>query len=116
MNKDPQQELRDVVGRVRAYLTLQQELGLERTDLRWPEPVAAVRPTLEVVREELGDCTRCKLHAHRTQIVFGVGNPNAGLVFVGEAPGAAEDAQGEPSVRRAGTLLTALIEGRGSRR
>jgi hypothetical protein len=116
MDKDPQQELRDVVGRVRAYLTLQQELGLERTDLRWPEPVAAARPTLEGVREELGDCTRCKLHAHRTQIVFGVGNPNAGLVFVGEAPGADEDAQGEPFVGRAGQLLTKIIEAMGMRR
>jgi DNA polymerase len=61
------------------------------------------------VREELGECTRCKLHTGRTQIVFGVGNPKAKLVFVGEAPGADEDAQGEPFVGRAGRLLTDII-------
>jgi len=119
MDKDPQQELREIVGQVRAHLALQQELGLEHTDLRWPEsaaPSAAARPTLEQVRAELGECTRCKLHRHRKQIVFGVGNPNAGLVFVGEAPGADEDAQGEPFVGRAGQLLTKIIEAMGMRR
>jgi uracil-DNA glycosylase family 4 len=57
----------------------------------------------------LGDCQRCKLAPHRTQIVFGVGNPNAELVFVGEAPGRDEDHQGEPFVGRAGQLLTEII-------
>jgi DNA polymerase len=67
--------------------------------------------TLALVREELGDCTRCKLHSlGRRQIVFGVGNPNADLMFVGEAPGADEDIQGEPFVGRAGQLLTKIIE------
>jgi DNA polymerase len=66
---------------------------------------------LKAVREDLGDCTRCKLHAlGRKQIVFGVGNPNADLMFVGEAPGADEDVQGEPFVGRAGQLLTKIIE------
>jgi len=65
--------------------------------------------SLEAVRAELGDCTRCKLAGHRTQIVFGVGNPKARLVFVGEAPGRDEDAQGEPFVGRAGQLLTEII-------
>jgi uracil-DNA glycosylase len=119
MGKDPQQELREIVGQVRAYLARQQELGLEHTDLRWPEPAApsaAARLTLEQVRAELGECTRCKLHRHRKQIVFGVGNPNTGLVFVGEAPGADEDAQGEPFVGRAGQLLTKIIEAMGMRR
>jgi DNA polymerase len=119
MEKDPEQVLRDIAGQVRAHLALQQELGLEHTDLRWPEPPAApvaARPTLEQVRADLGECTRCKLHRHRTQIVFGVGNPNAGLVFVGEAPGADEDAQGEPFVGRAGQLLTKIIEAMGMRR
>jgi uracil-DNA glycosylase family 4 len=60
----------------------------------------------------IGPCTRCKLHAMgRTQVVFGVGNPQARLMFVGEAPGADEDAQGEPFVGRAGQLLTRIIEG-----
>jgi DNA polymerase len=119
MDKDPRQELREIVGRVRAHLERQQELGLERADLRWPEPQApsaAPRPTLEQVRADLGECTRCKLHRHRTRIVFGVGSPSASLVFVGEAPGADEDAQGEPFVGRAGQLLTKIIEAMGMRR
>ena len=63
------------------------------------------------IRGEIGDCTRCKLHMlGRQQIVFGVGNANADLMFVGEAPGADEDIQGEPFVGRAGQLLTKIIE------
>jgi DNA polymerase len=119
MERHPKEELRDIVSQVRAHLTLQQELGLEHIDLRWPEakvPTEVARPTLEHVRAELGDCTRCKLHTGRTQIVFGVGNANAALVFVGEAPGADEDAQGEPFVGRAGQLLTKIIEAMGMRR
>jgi DNA polymerase len=69
-----------------------------------------VRPTLEQVREALGDCTRCRLAGGRTQIVFGVGNPNADLLFVGEGPGEQEDLQGIPFVGRAGELLTKMIE------
>jgi DNA polymerase len=66
--------------------------------------------SLTEIREDIGDCTRCKLHTQgRKQIVFGVGNPNADLMFVGEAPGADEDAQGEPFVGRAGQLLTKMI-------
>jgi DNA polymerase len=66
---------------------------------------------LKAIREDLGDCTRCKLHAlGRKQIVYGVGNPSADLMFVGEAPGADEDIQGEPFVGRAGQLLTKIIE------
>jgi uracil-DNA glycosylase len=66
---------------------------------------------LVAVRTEIGDCTRCKLHGQgRKQIVFGVGNPNADLMFVGEAPGADEDIQGIPFVGRAGQLLTKIIE------
>ena len=70
------------------------------------------RPTrLISVRTDIGDCTRCKLHTlGRKQIVFGVGNPNADLMFVGEAPGADEDVQGMPFVGRAGQLLTKIIE------
>ena len=64
------------------------------------------------IRTDIGaDCSRCKLHTlGRKQIVFGVGNPNADLMFVGEAPGADEDIQGEPFVGRAGQLLTKIIE------
>ena len=66
---------------------------------------------LAAIRADIGDCTRCKLHTlGRQQIVFGVGNPNADLMFVGEAPGADEDEQGIPFVGRAGQLLTKIIE------
>ncbi|HEY4709256.1 MAG TPA: uracil-DNA glycosylase [Candidatus Acidoferrales bacterium] len=73
--------------------------------------------TLERIRDDIGpNCTRCKLHKARTKIVFGVGNPKAELVFVGEGPGRDEDAQGEPFVGRAGKLLTQMIEAMGLRR
>jgi uracil-DNA glycosylase len=77
-------------------------------------PLAFARSQVEAlaaVRSDIGDCTRCKLHSlGRRQIVFGVGNPNADLMFVGEAPGADEDVQGIPFVGRAGQLLTDIIE------
>ena len=66
--------------------------------------------TLERVREDLGECKRCKLHKGRRTVVFGVGNPRAELVFVGEGPGHDEDVQGIPFVGRAGQLLTQMIE------
>ena len=73
--------------------------------------------TLERIREDIGDCTRCKLHKQRTNIVFGVGNPRAELVFIGEGPGHDEDVQGIPFVGRARKLLTDMIEkGMGLRR
>ncbi len=70
---------------------------------------AAAPETLEAVRADLGECTRCKLHGGRTNLVFGVGSPTADLVFVGEAPGRDEDRQGIPFVGRAGQLLTRII-------
>ena len=76
----------------------------------------ALTAGLAEVRMEIGDCTRCKLCSTRTNIVFGVGNPNADLMFVGEAPGADEDEQGEPFVGRAGQLLTKIIEAMGFQR
>jgi uracil-DNA glycosylase len=66
--------------------------------------------TLDAIRAEIGDCQRCKLAPKRTNIVFGSGNPEADLVFVGEAPGYDEDQQGLPFVGRAGQLLTKIIE------
>jgi uracil-DNA glycosylase len=77
-------------------------------------PVAFSRSpeeALRAIREDIGDCTRCKLHRlGRRQVVFGVGNPSADLMFVGEAPGGDEDVQGIPFVGRAGQLLTKIIE------
>ena len=72
--------------------------------------------TLPVIREDLGDCTRCKLHTTRNKIVFGDGSSKAELVFIGEGPGADEDAQGLPFVGRAGKLLTQMIEAMGLQR
>ena len=84
----------------------------EPVDPREPvEPGESKIIPLAAIREDIGDCTRCKLHTlGRTQVVFGVGNPNAGLMFVGEAPGGDEDIQGIPFVGRAGQLLTKIIE------
>jgi uracil-DNA glycosylase len=75
-----------------------------------------VDDTLLKVRSDLGECTRCKLHKTRHSIVFGDGSPKARLVFVGEGPGADEDAQGLPFVGRAGKLLTQMIEAMGLQR
>jgi uracil-DNA glycosylase family 4 len=72
--------------------------------------------TLERIRENLGECTRCRLHEQRHNIVFGAGNPRAELVFVGEGPGHDEDMQGLPFVGRAGKLLTQMIEAMGLQR
>lgn len=116
---------------LRAHLELFGELGVDgvRLEPEWrargpeepaPQAAAVGTPpveTLPIIRTDLGDCTRCKLHTlGRRQIVFGVGNPNADLMFVGEAPGADEDIQGEPFVGRAGQLLTKIIEAIGLRR
>jgi DNA polymerase len=70
-------------------------------------------PTLQDIRQELGDCHRCPLCQKRTHIVFGEGNPQARLAFVGEAPGADEDMQGRPFVGKAGQLLTKIIQAMG---
>jgi DNA polymerase len=89
-------------------------------DVLTPKPESGVadhKAALKLIREDLGECTRCKLHQQgRKQIVFGVGNPRAELMFVGEGPGADEDAQGEPFVGRAGQLLNNMIKAMGLRR
>jgi uracil-DNA glycosylase len=79
-------------------------------------PVEERAAALRAIREDLGDCTRCALHKGRHTIVFGVGNPAARLMFVGEGPGADEDAQGEPFVGRAGQLLNNMIAAMGLKR
>ncbi len=71
------------------------------------------RTSLSQIRDELGECTRCKLSTTRKSIVFGVGDPNASLMFVGEAPGEQEDKRGEPFVGPAGELLDKMIEAMG---
>jgi len=85
-------------------------------------PAAAAMPAderaeaLRAIREDIGDCTRCALHKGRNTIVFGTGNPAARLMFVGEGPGADEDAQGLPFVGRAGQLLNNMIAAMGLKR
>jgi DNA polymerase len=80
-------------------------------------PVIQDKPAaLKAIREDIGDCTLCRLHKGRTNLVFGVGNVNADLMFVGEGPGADEDAQGEPFVGRAGQLLNNMISAMGLKR
>jgi uracil-DNA glycosylase family 4 len=104
---------------LRQYLGFYQDLGI-RTIYRRAAPAAAPGPVpvadaaasaLSGIREEIGDCKRCRLHEGRARIVFGSGDEQARLVFVGEGPGAEEDAQGLPFVGRAGQLLTQMIEG-----
>ena len=82
-----------------------------------PAVLATMPDDLAAIRADIGDCTRCKLcRLGRKQIVFGVGNPNADLMFVGEAPGRDEDLQGEPFVGRSGQKLTQIIEAIGLKR
>jgi uracil-DNA glycosylase family 4 len=107
---------------LRQYLEYYQDLGIKTLYRRGAPPapespvtleparVVSVEPLLRII-EDIGDCHRCRLHEQRTKIVFGVGNEQSKLVFVGEGPGADEDAQGIPFVGRAGQLLTQMIEG-----
>jgi DNA polymerase len=110
---------RDGAWRIRlppASVDAEHGAGLEPTmapgeGVRGNTAAPGVAESLAEIREDIGDCTRCVLHTlGRRQIVFGVGNPRAELMFVGEAPGADEDLQGEPFVGRAGQLLTKIIE------
>jgi DNA polymerase len=114
-------ELREMVIGLRHYLEEERNLGLEgwprvsspsgAQSLSGPAMGHSLAPAgLPAVRAELGDCRRCKLHPYRTQIVFGTGNPQAKLVFIGEAPGRDEDLQGEPFVGQAGQLLNKIIQ------
>jgi len=110
---------------LRRYLEFYQDLGIKTLYRRAAtEPLAngptedagsaadtVEREPLFAIREDIGDCHRCRLDQQRSKIVFGVGNEHAKLVFVGEGPGADEDAQGIPFVGRAGQLLTQMIEG-----
>ena len=113
---------------VRRYLEFYQDLGVKTLYKRQPlvtihQPpstshlppiVLSLGPdhdNLAKISEDIGDCKRCRLHEGRNRIVFGSGNEQAKLVFVGEGPGADEDEQGLPFVGRAGQLLTQMIEG-----
>ncbi len=111
---------------LRRYLEFYEDIGIKtlyrRTAPAAP-PATPIPPAIELpslapagdtllkIIADIGDCKRCRLHEGRNKIVFGVGSENARLVFVGEGPGADEDAEGIPFVGRAGQLLTQMIEG-----
>lgn len=90
------------------------QMGIQTWQLQQNAPISPVLPQesgdLEALKRCVQDCTACPLHADRTQIVFGVGNPTADVMFIGEAPGFYEDQKGEPFVGRAGQLLNAMLE------
>jgi uracil-DNA glycosylase family 4 len=120
MPEPPQEQVRRLIAELKTFVKYQRRLGLHLLeDSRAPDvpmPPAAEEaaepaefPSLEAIREEMGDCRRCKLWQSRTRLVFGTGNPLARLMFVGEAPGAEEDRQGEPFVGEAGKLLDNLL-------
>jgi uracil-DNA glycosylase family 4 len=111
-------EQRDLMTpRAKAALPMVEENIFEAANLKPEAGVTDPVRALRLIREDLGDCTRCRLSKQgRKQIVFGVGNPKAELMFIGEAPGADEDQQGEPFVGRAGQLLNNMIKAMGLRR
>ncbi len=104
---------------LRRYLEFYQDLGIKQLYLRpvpaTTLPLAAAPDGLDQIIQDIGDCTRCRLHEGRNKIVFGTGDARAKVVFVGEGPGADEDEQGIPFVGRAGQLLTQMIEGTAKR-
>ncbi len=105
----PEQELLHLIHSLEDFLRCQQEQGVEGLPFRQRQSRPDKGQRLQQIRSELGECTRCKLHRNRRHIVFGSGNPDAQLVFVGEGPGEEEDRQGKPFVGRAGQLLTKII-------
>ena len=105
------------------HLRLLHEIGVDAIALPAAEPMGDSSPAaspvpqaggataggMQEIRAAMGDCSRCRLSESRTQIVFGVGSPQADLMFIGEAPGQEEDRKGEPFVGRAGQLLDKMI-------
>ena len=105
----------DVRKALASWLGYLGDIGVHELALREPAP-RDPGALLAALRDEIGDCKRCKLCQARTNIVFGVGDPRAKLMFVGEGPGADEDAQGEPFVGRAGQKLNDMIRAIGLER
>ena len=107
------QKVRDVFADLKAYVEYLKGMGIEAlpaAEEKVDKTIPSKVPTLKDIREGLGDCKRCKLHRTRRTIVFGEGNENAKLMFVGEGPGYDEDVQGRPFVGKAGQLLTKIIQ------
>lgn len=112
---------REIIEGVRDILTFYRRIGFEYLPFSLDDPGPTIHPkaketALQELRERIGDCQRCKLSKNRTSIVFGEGNPDANLVFIGEGPGMEEDIQARPFVGKAGELLTRMIEKMGLRR
>jgi uracil-DNA glycosylase family 4 len=105
--EDIHRALGEIVTQLKAHLRFQKGLGINTL---LSQQKAKPLLTLDAIRQEIGECTRCELHRGRNCLVFGEGNPHASLVFVGEAPGREEDLQGKPFVGKAGELLTRIIE------
>ena len=105
-------EFEDTLSALKSYLQLQIDSGLRYAFVP-EEKLETEIDGLGEIRNEMGDCRRCKLHETRTNIVFGEGNPDARLMFIGEGPGRDEDAAGRPFVGRAGQLLTKMIAAMG---
>ena len=111
-------ELKEVIDSIRAYIELDKASGIDEFFMRERGTQRAIDNTnnLESLKQEALNCRRCGLHKTRRNVVFGSGNPNADLMFIGEAPGEDEDIQGLPFVGRAGQLLTKIIEAMGLKR
>jgi uracil-DNA glycosylase family 4 len=107
MKEDTRRALDLIVAQVKGHLEYHKELGIHTL---LSQGTRRERLTLDSIRQELGACTRCRLHEGRNHVVFGEGDPHAALVFVGEGPGREEDLQGKPFVGRAGELLTRIID------
>jgi uracil-DNA glycosylase len=112
-------KVREIIADLKSYLEYLKGMGVEALPVSRikaavphssPSPLPHTTLTLEEIRRELGDCRRCKLHRTRRTLVFGEGNEEAKLMFVGEGPGYDEDVQGRPFVGRAGQLLTKIIQ------
>lgn len=97
----------------RAYIEYQVNAGFSEILIPSGPQTSEDNSPLDAVQKELGDCRRCPLYKNRTNIVFGEGDPNARLMFIGEGPGADEDREGRPFVGRAGQLLTKMIQAMG---
>lgn len=111
--------LRDMIGRIKLYLDLERESGMEEFFFAAPSgggKAASARSGLGDLAGRVVSCKRCDLHKTRRNVVFGSGSPDAKLMFIGEAPGEDEDLQGLPFVGRAGQLLTKIIEAMGLKR
>ena len=116
LGKSPRRDLAALASSLRQYLSYQAMMGLE-----WLPPLSVpsiqdLPANLEMISSEMGECSRCRLHSHRTNIVFGEGNPAARVVLVGEGPGQEEDRLGRPFVGAAGKLLDKIVAAMGWRR